>query len=141
MPDAMSYPDTAEHLSLFAADTNTNELALRAGLASLEDEGLIARSLDANSRGAAIVRECLEELELEVLPSHTNFVMHRISGDLRTYINRMREHDILVGRPFPPMLSYNRLSIGLPEEMERFAETLMEFTSISMLPPALVVSA
>ena len=37
------------------------------------------------------------------------------------------EHGILVGRPFPPMLSYNRLSIGLPEEMAKFAETLREF--------------
>ena len=115
------------HPAQFAADANTNQLALRAGLASLNDQELIARSLDVNSRGDAIARECLGELELEVLLSHTNFVMHRISGDLRTYINRMREHDILVGRPFPPMLSYNRLSIGLPEEMERWAETLMEF--------------
>jgi len=32
-----------------------------------------------------------------------------------------------VGRPFPPMLTYNRLSIGLPEEMEQFAETLRTF--------------
>ncbi len=123
----VAHPETASHLTRFAADTNTNELALRAGLASLNDEGLVARSLDSNSRGKAIVLECLNELNLEVLPSHTNFVMHRITGDLRTYIQRMRENGILVGRPFPPMLSYNRLSIGLPEEMERFAESLREF--------------
>jgi histidinol-phosphate aminotransferase len=32
-----------------------------------------------------------------------------------------------VGRPFPPMLEYNRLSIGSPEEMERFTQVLREF--------------
>ncbi len=53
--------------------------------------------------------------------------MHRISGDLERYIERMEEQGILVGRPFPPMLSYNRISLGLPEEMERFAEVLPAF--------------
>ena len=123
----VAHPDTARHVGQFSAATNTNVPALRAALASLNDTGSVARSLDANARGAAILRECLDELGLESLPSHTNFVMHRITGDLRTYIDRMREHDILVGRPFPPMLTYNRLSIGLPEEMERFAETLRTF--------------
>jgi histidinol-phosphate aminotransferase len=123
----VAHPRTVEHLAQFAADTNTNELALRAGLASLNDQGLVARSVEINRQGADIVREVLGDLGLEVLPSHTNFVMHRISGELQTYIGRMREHGILVGRPFPPMLTYNRLSIGLPEEMARFAETLREF--------------
>jgi len=123
----ISHPTTARHIRQFMGSTNTNALALRAALASLNDTGLIARSLESNARGAGILRECLDELGLETLPSHTNFVMHRINGDLQAYISRMREHDMLVGRPFPPMLTYNRLSIGLPEEMERFAETLRTF--------------
>ena len=123
----VAHPETIELLSHFAASTNTNELALRAGLASLRDEGLVARSLEVNTRGTSILGECLDELGLESFPSHTNFVMHRINGELQDYINRMREHDIQVGRPFPPMLEYNRLSIGLPEEMERFVETLRTF--------------
>jgi histidinol-phosphate aminotransferase len=69
----------------------------------------------------------LDELGLEYIPSHTNFVMHRISGDLREYIDRMADAGIRVGRPFPPMLDYNRCSFGLPSEMERFAETLRDF--------------
>jgi histidinol-phosphate aminotransferase len=71
--------------------------------------------------------QCLEELDLEYVPTSTNFVMHRINGDLQTYRQRMRENDAWVGRPFPPMLTYNRLSFGLPEEMERFTEILREF--------------
>jgi hypothetical protein len=29
-----------------------------------------------------------------------------------------------VGRPFPPMTDWNRVSFGLPEEMDRWAEAL-----------------
>ncbi|MFQ5932820.1 MAG: histidinol-phosphate aminotransferase family protein, partial [Nitrospiraceae bacterium] len=64
---------------------------------------------------------------LEYFPTHTNFVMHRINGDLETYNERMRERGIAVGRPFPPMLEYSRVSIGLPGEMERFAKNLRSF--------------
>ena len=35
-------------------------------------------------------------------------------------IQAFRQRDILVGRPFPPMVDYLRVSIGTPEDMERF---------------------
>ena len=93
----------------------------------MQDAELIARSVEANRRGVRVLHECLDELGLEYLPSQTNFVMHRINGDLETYRRRMLENGIRVGRPFPPMLDYNRLSIGTPQEMERFSETLRDF--------------
>jgi histidinol-phosphate aminotransferase len=34
------------------------------------------------------------------------------------FIARMRTEGVEVGRPFPPMLDWARISIGLPEEME-----------------------
>ncbi len=123
----MAHPDTVKQLYRFGSSNSANHLALVAGLASLRDSGLVQRSLETNARARSILYDSLDELDLEYLPSHTNFVMHRINSDLDTYIERMREHDIRVGRPFPPMLSYNRISIGLPEEMERFTETLRMF--------------
>ncbi len=124
---AVAHPDTAGQLRLYRVRNNANQLAAAAGLASLDDAEFIRRSLAVNERGKAVVHECLDELDLEYLPSHTNFVMHRITGDLESYIERMRTHEVRVGRPFPPMLGYNRLSIGLPQEMEQFADTLRAF--------------
>ena len=123
----IAHPDTAAHIGRFMCQTNANELALRAGLASLRDKDLVARSIGVNTRAKQILYQCLDELDLEYFPTHTNFVMHRINGDLTSYRNRMREHNVQVGRPFPPMLTYNRLSLGLPEEMEQFTEILRTF--------------
>ena len=39
----------------------------------------------------------------------------------------LAEAGLLVGRDFPPMLQYNRLSLGLPEEMARWADTIRGF--------------
>jgi histidinol-phosphate aminotransferase len=123
----IAHPETADLLRSYIGRNNANHLALVAALASLRDSGLIERSRRANAEGKRILNECLDELGLEYLPSHTNFVLHRINSDLRTYRERMRERDIFVGRPFPPMLEFNRLSIGSPDEMQRFADVLREF--------------
>ena len=123
----IAHPETARALQAFAAGPNCNHLALVAGLAALRDGEWVEKSISANLESRQIAYRVLDELGLEYLPSHTNFVMHRISGDLRQYINRMREAGIRVGRPFPPMLDFNRCSFGLSEEMERFADTLRDF--------------
>ena len=51
----------------------------------------------------------------------------RIEGELATYNQRMNEAGFNVGRPFPPMTDWSRLSMGMPEDMARFAETLRDF--------------
>jgi histidinol-phosphate aminotransferase len=124
---AVVHPETARRLRAFAAGPNTNHLALVAGLAGLRDATWVGKSVGSNLESRRLAYQVLDELGLEYIPSHTNFVMHRISGDLREYIDRMADAGIRVGRPFPPMLDYNRCSFGLPSEMERFAETLRDF--------------
>ncbi len=124
---AIAHPETAARLRQYSTKSNANALVLVAALASLGDSEFGRRSLDVNDRGAHILYQCLDELGLEYIPTHTNFVMHRINGDLKTYNERMLESGIKVGRPFPPMLTYSRVSIGLPDEMEQLVESLRSF--------------
>jgi histidinol-phosphate aminotransferase len=123
----IAHVKTAAKLRRRQVRNNANHFALVAGLASLGADAFVEQSIAVNERGRRIAYACFDQLGLDYLPSHTNFVMHRIGGPLRSHITRMREEGIRVGRPFPPMLDYNRVSIGLPEEMERFADTLRGF--------------
>ncbi len=125
----VAHEDTVQRVGAIAASNNANHLASVAGLASLNDEQMIPRSIDANTRARRILEDTLDDLGIEHLPSHTNFLMHRITGDLRTYRDRMREQGWLVGRAFPPMLTYNRVSLAMPDDMARFSETLRNFRS------------
>lgn len=120
----VAHPETAARLRGFICANNVSVLAAAAGSASLEDPALVARSIEVNDEARAIAVETLDELGLEHIPTQTNFIMHRINGDLQAYIGRMREAGVRVGRPFPPMLQWNRLSFGLPEEMDRWADAL-----------------
>ncbi len=123
----IAHTDTAKRIRAFSASSNLNVMALSAAAASLADTAWIERSLASNREAARITCAALDELGLERIPSQGNFVMHRVPGGQDDYIRRMRERDVWVGRPFPPMLGFNRLSFGLPAEMERWAEVLREF--------------
>ena len=124
---AFAHQSLARRLRQFLSQDNANGLAIAAAQACLEDGELLPRSRKVNAQAKSIAHSCLDDLGLEFLPSHANFLMHRVNGDLDRYIQRMRNRGIRVGRPFPPMLSYNRLSLGLPDEMKQWAAALREF--------------
>ncbi|MEJ2185986.1 MAG: histidinol-phosphate transaminase [Gemmatimonadota bacterium] len=122
----IAHADTIKKLDAFAADSNTNILALAAADASLDDHAYLRQARQANDEGRRILCDALEEMGIPYIPSQANFVMYQV-GDTGTFQKRMRERDIWVGRPFPPMLEYNRTSIGTPEQMHRFVEVLEDF--------------
>jgi histidinol-phosphate aminotransferase len=123
----LAHPELAARVRRFTQYSNLNHFALVAALAALEDRAFVEESLRTNAESQRLAETTLDELGLERLPSHANFVMHRIEGELPAYIERMRARDIMVGRPFPPLTSYNRVSLGTPEEMARWAEALRDF--------------
>jgi histidinol-phosphate aminotransferase len=126
----VAHPDTAQRLRDFVCSSSVNVLACAAGMASMADDGLVGRSVKVNGEAKAIAVRTLDGLGLEHLPTNTNFIMHRINGDLQTYIGRMREAGVRVGRPFPPMTTWNRVSFGLPEEMGRWADALKAMRAV-----------
>ena len=123
----IAHPDTAARLTDFASRNNANQIAIAAAGASFRDEELITKSRQVNRQSRQMTEATLDELGLERMPTQANFLMHRISGDLATYRNRMADAGFLVGRDFPPKLDWNRLSFGLPEDMGRFCDTLRDF--------------
>lgn len=123
----IAHPDTAARLTDFASRNNANQIAIAAAGASFQDEQLMKKSREVNRQSREMVEATLDELGLERMPTQANFLMHRITGDLATYRNRMADAGFLVGRDFPPKLDWNRLSFGLPEDMGRFCDTLRDF--------------
>jgi histidinol-phosphate aminotransferase len=114
-------PETIRRVNGQAAGTNINHLASAAALACLDDDAYVRESLRINREGLQFAYATLDRLGVEYLPSEANFVMHRIRGELPAYISGMRELGVNVGRAFPPMLEWNRVSIGMPWEMQAWA--------------------
>jgi histidinol-phosphate aminotransferase len=51
--------------------------------------------------------------------SNGNFLMVPINRDIRGFKDACAKQGILVGRPFPPLLTHARISIGTMAEMEK----------------------
>lgn len=120
----VAHPSTARRLRDFVSSNSVSVAASAAAMASLDDPDMVERSLRVNDEARSVAVDALDALGLEHLPTHTNFIMHRVPGDLGAYIANMRSAGIRVGRPFPPMTGWNRVSFGLPAEMARWAEAL-----------------
>ena len=124
----VGHPDTIGRLREFILKNNSNVLACAAAVASMRDPDVVAESRRVNTEARIILENCLSELDIDFISGHTNFMMHRVPN-LSEYRARMADAGFLVGRDFPPMLDFNRVSFGLPDDMERFAETLRSFRS------------
>lgn len=124
---AISNPQAIEAVEAFMSMDNTNLSGAVAAIATLNDAKFLALSLRTTNQSRQMIETVLDELGLRYLPSQTNFIFHEITGDLKTYIDRMRESGIKVGREFPPVTGFNRLSLGTPDEMAVFVEVLKSF--------------
>jgi histidinol-phosphate aminotransferase len=124
---AISNPQAIETVEAFMSMDNTNLSGAVAAIATLNDTKFLALSLRNTNQSRQMIETVLDDLGLRYLPSQTNFIFHEIKGDLKAYIDRMRDHGVKVGREFLPVTGFNRLTLGTPEEMEVFIKVLKTF--------------
>lgn len=123
----VAVPEVIADVDVFVSIDNTNTAGAVAALASLKDKAYVEYSRKSIDVSRQIVVDTLKELNIEYAPSHANFIFHKVKGDVKTYQNRMKDANIMVGREFPPALGWSRLTLGTPEEMSYFVATLKEF--------------
>lgn len=118
---------TAARVAPFAAGFNINVAGIAAATASLADTDYYTKSLATIAQSKAILVTALDKLSLEYVPSHGNFVLHRIGQPLSEYAANMLNNNIKVGRKMTDSDYWNRLSLGTPAQMQEFTNTLVAF--------------
>ena len=89
-------------------------------MAALEDNESEAWVRDTTIALRDATANELRNQGFEVIPSETNFFMVHTGRPASEVRAAFRQRDVAVGRDFPPMLDYLRVSIGTEEEMKRF---------------------
>ena len=115
-----------EAMRRFASWNNVNYAALAAAAASLVDSALVPRQRRAINDTRRWLCAELEKEGRHVIPSETNFFMTDVRGDVAPVIQAFRNRKILVGRKFPSLSNWLRVSVGKREEMETFLGALRE---------------
>jgi histidinol-phosphate aminotransferase len=118
---------TASKIKPFAAGFNLSAAGIAAASAALDDKAFYKKSIEYNQVSKTMLINTLNELELEFIPSDTNFVLHRIGTPLVDYTEHMQRNGVRVGRKMTVDDRWNRISLGTPDEMKIFTQTLMAF--------------
>ena len=104
---------------------NSNSLAQKAALAALDDVEHIRKTTENNRTGLSYVYEQLRNLDLDFISTQANFVAVKLGADAGRICDRLMKEGVLVRNMESfNMAEYIRVSIGLPDENERFIKEL-----------------
>jgi histidinol-phosphate aminotransferase len=104
--------------------SNANAAVLAAGLVSLEDTAHAEKQRELLNGTRRYLCDEFAKDGRRFIPSHANFVMVEVGRDVTPVIEAFKAKGILVGRRFPTMESWLRISIGTREETAAFVEAL-----------------
>ncbi len=121
----ISSPAVAEVLNRVRPPFNVNSVALAAAAAALEDATHVERAVQNNRNGMRQLCEAFTETGLEYIPSAGNFVCVDFRKPAKAVNEALLRQGVIVrlvaeyGMP-----NHLRITVGLPEENERFLNAL-----------------
>ena len=105
---------------------SVNIMALVAALASLKDTDQVTRGRKLNNEVKKSVCAELDALGYRYIPSHTNFMMIDLRREVRHVLGALRNRGVEVGRLFPALPNFMRVTIGTAPEMKQFLSAFKE---------------
>jgi len=99
---------------------SVNCMALAAATASLDDPDQVANGQRLNSEAKAFVTSELDKMGYKQIPSQANFIMFDCKRPVVPLIQALKRRNVQVGRLFPAVPNYMRVTIGKKSEMEVF---------------------
>jgi histidinol-phosphate aminotransferase len=120
---AVASPKLIQQMRKFATADNINAIVTQAAGAALDDTDAINDFIQRNADDRQEFFNQAMARRLKPIDSHANFVMMNTFHPAEELIQHFRKNNILIGRRFPPMDTYIRISLGRPEEMRAFWRT------------------
>jgi histidinol-phosphate aminotransferase len=121
---ALAHPKVADVMNRVRQPFNVNSVALAAATAALDDMEFVAKSFAENLTGLRRLEQGARGLGLDYIPSFGNFITIRVGRAGEIY-KRLLKRGVIVrpvaGYDLPEHL---RVTVGTPEENERFLAAL-----------------
>ena len=117
----LGYAVLPEKLAASLRARMTGSLSLTtimAGIASLGDTAYVTATRAKLKAGREALMAQARSLGRECTAAQGNFAFIKTGMPVKDFVTKMRAEGVVVGRPFPPLLEWARITVGLPEEME-----------------------
>ena len=100
--------------------------AVVAATASLKDAGLVAERRRINAGVRQQTFRWLEQNGFSYIPSEANCFVIDTKRPGKEVRDAMAKENVLIGRTWPIMPTYVRITVGTSEEMQRFATAFLK---------------
>jgi histidinol-phosphate aminotransferase len=101
-------------------------MSVKAGIAALKDGAAVSRNQALNRDVRAFTMRAFEQAGYRVAASQANFVLVDVRRDVKGFIDACEKRGVLIGRPFPPLTTWARITIGTRQEMEKAMPVFMD---------------
>lgn len=122
---AVAHPQISALLERVRSPFNVNVAAQETAAAAVGDQDHIRRTVALNADSRRTFYRAFDELGLQYVPSHGNFVLVDVNRDSRAVFLAMQKRGVIVragaGLGYPHHI---RVTTGLPEQNVRFIEAL-----------------
>ena len=114
---AIGQPKTVQAMARHTLSIGVNQLGAAAALAGLGAREHVERERALNRTTRSFTQRAFESMGFRCAESQTNFLMVDLRRDSKPFRAACKESGVLVGRPFPPLDNYARVTIGTMPEM------------------------
>ena len=115
---AIARPEALAALRRFRLGASVNVLAAAAAIAGLGDVDHITAERARNRQVRQFTLDAIRKLGYSATDSNANFIMADVRRPVQGVIDGCRKEGVLIGRPFPPLATHARVSIGTMQEMQ-----------------------
>lgn len=121
---AFAHPDLIKTIMLHKTSSSrmSGGVAMHAAIAAYKDSDYLDFMRKNTRASLKIAYDMFEEMNIPYIKSNTNFTLFDAGIATAEVGQRMLKHNIKVGRPFPPLKTWVRLSMVRTEQMPRFVE-------------------
>jgi histidinol-phosphate aminotransferase len=121
---AIGQKATLDKMRPWMLGSNVNALALAAATMTIGDTQHIATEVKRNAEAREYTKKFFKDSGYAVGGAEGNFLMVNVRRDVRALKAELIKKDVAVGRPFPPLTTHLRISIGTMPEMKKALEVM-----------------
>ena len=131
------HPELLQYFGRLRNSFSVSAVAEAAALAALKDDAHIRRTVENNAQGAQWLLEQIAPLGLRTVQTSANFIYFEIEENANDFARRMQAEGIIIRSLVPWGIPNGiRVTIGTPEQNQRFIEALKRTLTATVAAPA-----
>jgi histidinol-phosphate aminotransferase len=122
----IAHADTIKLLEPWRLQNSISALSSAAAVASCDLASHVKEQQRLNKEARAFAVKALNDAGFKTRQTYTNFVMAEIGRDAKAFQAACEKRGVATGRPFPPLDTTARISIGTMDEMKRALPVILD---------------